>query len=739
MVTDVIESVGAGKDYTTLDGCELAHSDPISDDKRYIAEIYDTADYNEATIVDRCINNTDATRYRLWRAFAGEEYNPAADTGVWIYFDTANVFVASEGYFRLSTVGIRMSGTGGWAVLIGHDVEQRFDSIYGLSDVTDAQARVFVADDSGSSTYWTNCIAEGDYGLGNKNSAAYGFRSDATGTDMNCYNCLCTGVRRRSGASYSDDGFKFAEGSETGDVRNCASFNEARVDYNVATGGTESHNAAQDDTASGTGALDNQVPADFLTDIPNRDFRLKSGSNGIGAGVDLSGIFTLDFLGNPHGAGPGGWDIGPYAQVAGGIDYVRAVSEEASAIETVAGVTASKRARTEVAQAVELAPSVTDSIRAQTEEASAIETIAKQKDQFRAQTEVAQAGETTTGKLDRPVTETAQAIETADQSHDAVQAKLETAQALETTPRVHGAKRAELESASAIETTASFAAYFRALTEVAQAGETVDFKLIKKVAVLETAQAIETQASKLFRPVLEVVDAIETNAQTSAYYRAVLEAAQAIEARAGKLSRPVTETAQAIETAAQFVTITYAILETAQAIETTTSVSAFSRAVAEVAQAIETASLVSGHARAVLETAQAVETVAEVKAVFRAAQEVANAIETTRISLARAVLETVQAVESTTRVSEVFRALLETAQAVEIVDYVYTPGGGGIDYIRAVLETVNAVETSSYRLVSPPVVPYDLEITVDDEALSIEVEDEDYIVVVEDPTGDVLL
>lgn len=316
MAEEIIESAGSGKDYADLETAQLAHSDPISDDALYILEIYDTHDYEEATVVDNCIGNTDATRYRLWRAATGDEHDPSADTGVWILNASSNVFVISEGYFRLSKVGIRMSGTGGFAVIMAQDVEQYFDSIYGLSDITDAASRVFLANENGSSTYWTNCIAEGDYGVGNKNSAAYGFRSDAAGTDMNCYNCLCTGVRRKSGASYTDNGFQFAEGSETGDVRNCISFNNATNDYSITTSGTESHNAAQDTSASGTGSLDSQTPDDFLTDRDNGDFTLKSGSNGIGAGVDLSGIFTLDFLGNEHGAAPGGWDMGPYAQLS---------------------------------------------------------------------------------------------------------------------------------------------------------------------------------------------------------------------------------------------------------------------------------------------------------------------------------------------------------------------------------------------------------------------------------------
>ncbi len=605
MATDVIESIGSGKDYTTWDGWETANADPITADERYLGEGYDTADYNEAINIVTAAGNTDATRYRWGYAEPGSAYDPDADTGLWIHHDgtgSVDVFQSNEDYFRFGkpggSIGVAFTGTVFQAVVTLAGDENRANSIYGLSDITSSLSRVFRANTSGYTTYFINCIAEGDYGVTNGDGAGYGFRSDAATTDMHCYNCIAIGVEHKSGGTYEDSSFKYAEGSETGDIRNCISFaTHSLVSgcYEVSTSGTESHNAATDTTASGTGSLDSQTMTDFLVNpVKHGDYTLKAGSNGIGAGVDLSGIFTLDFWGNPHGAGPGGWDMGPYAQPSSGTDYVRSVSEEASAIETVAGVTASKRAQTEVASAIETDIRQKDQFRAQTEVANAIETDVKQKDQFRAEVEVAQAIEATTGKLSKPVLEIAQAIETDAQT----------------------------------------SAYFR--------------------AVLETAQAIESQTGKLSRPVLEIAQAIETAVQLVTITYEVLETAQAIETTASvsSFSRSVLEIAQALETRAQVSAHARAVLETAAAAETTAQVSAVIREAQEVASAIETTR--TSLARAVLESVQAVESTTSISEIFRALLETAQAVEIDDyvytpgggINYIRAVLETVNAVET---------------------------------------------------------------------------------------------
>ena len=321
---DEIESIGAGKDYEDIASWKVAYSDPISDDKHYIGEMYDTADYNEDNVIDDCAGNTDATRHRTLRAATGHEYDPADDTGIWVYSAVADadVFNLAEQYFRLERIGIYYSGTGFQNCVRTVEDEIRVDSCYGFQDLCTSFNRIFAADSSGHSTYWINDIAEGNDGTELSVGPAYGFRSDATSTDMNCYNCLTFNVAQFGGGSVrSDSSFKQVEGSETGDTQNCGGFSEldatSQGEFFITTSGTESHNAATDDTASGTGSLDNQTQADFFTDGDAGDFSLKSGSNGIGAGIDLSGIFTLDFYGNEHGVGPGGWDMGPIAQLAG--------------------------------------------------------------------------------------------------------------------------------------------------------------------------------------------------------------------------------------------------------------------------------------------------------------------------------------------------------------------------------------------------------------------------------------
>ena len=83
------------------------------------------------------------------------------------------------------------------------------------------------------------------------------------------------------------------------------------TDYDIAeTSGAISHNISSDTTAPGSNSLTNQVVTDLMTDPANGDFTLKSGSNAIGAGTDLSAYFTNDITGATRSVP---WDIGAFA------------------------------------------------------------------------------------------------------------------------------------------------------------------------------------------------------------------------------------------------------------------------------------------------------------------------------------------------------------------------------------------------------------------------------------------
>jgi len=93
---------------------------------------------------------------------------------------------------------------------------------------------------------------------------------------------------------------------------NCIAVNASTACFDT-TAINSSNNISSDATAPGTNSLINQAAADIFTDPANGDFRLKVGSNAIGAGLDLSAHFTTDITGAERTTP---WDIGAFMYVA---------------------------------------------------------------------------------------------------------------------------------------------------------------------------------------------------------------------------------------------------------------------------------------------------------------------------------------------------------------------------------------------------------------------------------------
>src|SRR5262249_46466385 len=70
------------------------------------------------------------------------------------------------------------------------------------------------------------------------------------------------------------------------------------------------------DTTNSRCQFSSTASAEFTT--PGSDFHLKAGATSIGAGANLSSIFTTDKAGNPRPPPPAAWDIGAYEYVSGG-------------------------------------------------------------------------------------------------------------------------------------------------------------------------------------------------------------------------------------------------------------------------------------------------------------------------------------------------------------------------------------------------------------------------------------
>ena len=141
----------------------------------------------------------------------------------------------------------------------------------------------------------------------------------ATYPVYNVYNNIFTGAGSGSTQEYGLQ-TNLAKGSLDLVAENNISFDNEDGDYSLlGTSITANNNISSDataDDAGGSGNLIDQTDTDILTDPSNDDFRLKSTSAAIGAGVTIASV-TTDILGTSRPKG-GSYDIGPYEYTVAG-------------------------------------------------------------------------------------------------------------------------------------------------------------------------------------------------------------------------------------------------------------------------------------------------------------------------------------------------------------------------------------------------------------------------------------
>lgn len=153
---------------------------------------------------------------------------------------------------------------------------------------------------AGTSSFFVNCLfidrANGD-----------GF---ACGSEANTINCSFWKV-----GSTGATGCKAPDGDDNV-VINCAFFNfDTAMDDTSYYSSSTDYNATDDTAIVGSNSLDTLTAADQVIDVDD-DFRLKSGSDLIGAG-NTDSSFPNDILGTVRGTGTAG-DIGCHEFVAAG-------------------------------------------------------------------------------------------------------------------------------------------------------------------------------------------------------------------------------------------------------------------------------------------------------------------------------------------------------------------------------------------------------------------------------------
>jgi len=151
----------------------------------------------------------------------------------------------------------------------------------------------------------------------------------------------CTAITEGADTGEDGTGF-FTDGSATYVlVTNCLSI--ADVAYSATFDSASDYNIGSDTTAPGANSIDNGVGAELFTDYSGGDYSLKSGSDAIDAGDDLSAYFTDDIVGTTRPQNSI-YDIGAFEYVATGGQSITV--NQASETDTAGSITPSTGAIT---------------------------------------------------------------------------------------------------------------------------------------------------------------------------------------------------------------------------------------------------------------------------------------------------------------------------------------------------------------------------------------------------------
>ncbi len=296
MPTIVTETIGTdSRDYSTLTAWEGAtDNDLVAADEIRVGEMYDDSDFTTGITIAGA--TADSTRYRRLEAASGEEYDPVTNTGALNTAATSPCAV-DDAFTRLMGFGLIGTGTSQSTMVSIRAIETLWFAVFAdISATENTFSSCWENTSSSEQSYLYNCIGHGG-------DWCFNLRND--GADA--LNCIGDGQK---GGLYSvGRTFHF---QNNGNITNCIAI---RGDSNDFFGNsTESFNASEDTTASGTGSIDFQDPALLFSDHTANDYRPASASsNTVDAGTDLSGTFTESFEpGVDHDSASSGWEMGCY-------------------------------------------------------------------------------------------------------------------------------------------------------------------------------------------------------------------------------------------------------------------------------------------------------------------------------------------------------------------------------------------------------------------------------------------
>jgi hypothetical protein len=276
--------------YNTLQAWESARQgDLVAELRVEVAVVYDDGDLTSALTIDG--STTDDSHYMEVTVAGGHRHNGQAGAGAVLDMnDTATGITVSDDYARIGWLQVRRTGgandRAGVRVTGASDVLLEGLLVYDFHGA--AKCLGIVADVSASATV-RNCIVYDGTG--------YGIYTGHASGELTVQNCTIYGITGRG--VFESDGPITAV--------NCIAMDCTTEDF--GTGIAQSYNMSSDASASGAGSLPGRDAADQFTYVlaGNLNLHLKSGSEAIDAGSDLSGSFAADV---DYGSRSGAWDMG---------------------------------------------------------------------------------------------------------------------------------------------------------------------------------------------------------------------------------------------------------------------------------------------------------------------------------------------------------------------------------------------------------------------------------------------
>jgi hypothetical protein len=284
VATTVVETIGVGKDYSTLAAWEAATDiNLVAADEVRVGVLYgqvaETLRVQSATV--------DSTRYRVLRG--AEPYSPWDDEGPKIN----GRLIVAEQYFRCENLGIELQTDDGVPTVNISAANSRFDGVLAKDTITTGQ-RVFDAKTFAAT--FLNCIA-------------VGFRGDVLGGSrgfygsgaVTCDHCVAIGMGGSGASTVLGHGFYLTNAAAV--CTNSIAIGSQTQDFLISSG-TKTTCISGD----GSGNITSKTLVETFVDFSIDDYRPLAGGPADGAGAAKTA--TDDFQNIAYASA---YEIGAYS------------------------------------------------------------------------------------------------------------------------------------------------------------------------------------------------------------------------------------------------------------------------------------------------------------------------------------------------------------------------------------------------------------------------------------------